>query len=87
MATSIPENPDMLLRRRATADALTESGYPTAAKTLATMATRGGGPEYQLFGRVPLYRWRTSLAWAEGRLSAPRRSTSEADAPHRAAAA
>jgi hypothetical protein len=78
MAT-IPTNPDALLRRVQTAEALTAAGYPTAAATLATMATRGGGPPYQLYGRIPVYRWGSSLAWAEGRLSKPVRSTAEAD--------
>jgi hypothetical protein len=73
-------DPDDMLRRRALAEALTAAGYPTASATLATMATRGGGPPYQLYGRIPLYRWGDALAWAESRLSTPRRSTSEADA-------
>jgi hypothetical protein len=72
-------NPDAKLRRTETAAALTEAGYPTAASTLATMAVRGGGPPYQLFGRVPLYTWSDALAWAEGRLKQPQRSTSESD--------
>jgi hypothetical protein len=74
--------PDTLLRRRATAEALTEAGYTTAETTLATKASRGGGPPYRLFGRVPLYRWGDALDWAQGKLSPPRRSTSEADAQH-----
>jgi len=78
--TAIPENPNTRLRRRATADALTEAGYPVSEKTLATKATRGGGPTYRTFGRTVLYRWSDALAWAEGRMSAPRCSTSEADA-------
>lgn len=76
----IPDDPKKRLRRKQTAEALTEAGYPTAEKTLATKAVRGGGPPYQLFGRIPLYTWGDALAWAEGRLSAPRTSTSEADA-------
>ena len=76
---TIPSNPDALLRRKATADALTEAGYPTSEKTLATKASRGDGPPYQRYGRYPLYRWGNSLAWAEGRLSPARRSTSEQD--------
>jgi hypothetical protein len=72
-------SPDTLLRRKEAAEALTAAGYPTAASTLATKATRGGGPPYLLFGRVPLYKWGNALAWAEGRLSAPRSSTSEHD--------
>ncbi len=77
-------DPEMRLRRKAVAEALTEHGFPTAEATLATKATRGGGPPYQVFGRIPLYRWADALAWAEGRLSAPRLSTSEADVQHAA---
>jgi hypothetical protein len=76
----IPDDPDTLLTRAATAAALTATGYPTARATLATRATRGGGPPYRRYGRVPLYRWGDALAWARSRLSPPIRSTSEADA-------
>lgn len=62
---------DSMLTRDAVAAALTNAGYPVAASTLATRATRGGGPPYRLFGRRPLYRWSDALAWARGRLSAP----------------
>jgi hypothetical protein len=75
----IPHDPDTLLRRDAVADALTEAGFPVAKTTLATMATRGGGPPYRSFGRVPLYKWDDALAWAQGRLTPARRSTSERD--------
>ncbi len=78
--STVPSDPNTLLRRRQTADALTEAGFPTAETTLATKATRGGGPPYRAYGRIPLYRWGDALAWAESRLSVPRRSTSEADA-------
>lgn len=74
----IERDPDALLTREQLADALTREGYPTARSTLATKAVRGGGPVYRLYGRRPLYRWADGLAWAEGRLSAPRRSTAEA---------
>jgi hypothetical protein len=80
MVSLIPDDPNTRLRRTATAAALTAAGFPISDKTLATKASRGGGPPYRSFGRVPLYRWGDALAWAEGRLSAPRRSTSEADA-------
>ena len=72
-------HPDTLLLRTPTADELTKRGYKTSPATLATKASRGGGPPYRLFGRVPLYRWGDALAWAESRLSPPRSSTSEAD--------
>jgi hypothetical protein len=70
-------SPSALLRHEPCAQALTEAGFPISAKTLATMATRGGGPLYRRFGRTVLYRWSDALDWAEGRLSAPRRTSSE----------
>jgi hypothetical protein len=69
--------PDSLLRRAATADALTEAGFPTSKATLATKAVRGGGPPFRLYGRVPLYRWGDALAWAQSRMTSPRRTTAE----------
>lgn len=72
-------NPDSLLRRRALAEALTGAGFPVTEATLATKATRGGGPPFRRFGTIPLYRWGDAIAWAEGRLSPPVRSTAELD--------
>lgn len=68
---------NMMLRRKVTARALTEAGYPVAASTLATMASRGGGPPYRLWGRVPMYCWGDALRWARSRTSSPRCSTCE----------
>ena len=80
---TIPADPNTRLRRRDAARGLTAAGFPVSEATLATKAARGGGPPYQLFGRVPLYVWRDALAWAEGRLSTPRCSTSEGDLERR----
>jgi hypothetical protein len=80
MTNSIPNNTDALLTRDRTAEALIEAGYPIKAKTLATKATRGGGPPFRKFGPRALYRWADALAWAQGRLTAPHHSTSEQDA-------
>jgi hypothetical protein len=77
---AIPDNPDALLRRKDAAKALTESGFPTAEATLATLATRGNGPEFQRYGRYVVYRWGSALDWARSRLSRPVTSTSELDA-------
>ena len=77
--TTIPENPDALLTREHTANALTEAGFPISRATLATKACRGGGPPYQLFGPRVVYQWRSSLDWAKRRLSEPRCSTAEGD--------
>ena len=80
MDTAIPDNPDTLLTRDAVAAALRAAGYPVAPATLATKATRGGGPPYCLFSSRALYRWADALDWAKANTSPPRRSTSEADA-------
>lgn len=77
--TGVPEDRDTLLRRGPLAAALTKKGYQTAHSTLASMATRGGGPPYRLFGRIPLYRWGDALEWAESRLGPSQHSTSEAE--------
>jgi hypothetical protein len=74
--------PDALLRRDALAAALTDAGYKTAPSTLATMASRGGGPPYRRYGRVPLYTWGEGLAWARSRLSPRINATAELDAKH-----
>lgn len=68
MAPLISDDPQQLLTREATAAALTAAGYPIAAKTLAGLATRGGGPPYGLFAGRALYRWSAALDWASGRV-------------------
>jgi hypothetical protein len=75
-----PDDPDTLLTRVDCAEALTAAGFPTSPKTLATKASRGGGPPFRRWGSKPLYPWGTSLSWAEARLGPPIRSSSEADA-------
>lgn len=81
VAPVIPEKPvipeDAQLTRKQFAEALTAHGFPIRSATLATMATRGGGPPYQTFGRTCLVTWGIGLAWAKSRLSKPRTSTSE----------
>jgi hypothetical protein len=76
----IPDNPEIRLTRNAVAAALTAAGFPIKPATLATKATRGGGPPFQRFGLRPLYRWGDALQWAQSRLSKTVASTSELDA-------
>ena len=88
MAPSVPDNPDALLTRPQAGAALRAGGFPVADKSLATMASRGGGPPFRRFRSKPLYRWGDVLAWAQSRLSAPVKSKSEQDnaiPDHRAA--
>jgi hypothetical protein len=73
-------DPDVYLSRIELSDELEELGLPCAAATLATMAVRGGGPEYVKFGPYARYRRGTGHAWARSRVSAPRTTTAETDA-------
>jgi hypothetical protein len=75
----IPDDLNAWLARSAAAAALNATGYPISSDTLATMASRGGGPQFSKWGSRALYRWRDVLEWAESRLSEPIRSTSESD--------
>jgi len=59
MTDGIPD--DALLTRNATAAA-------TSPATLATKATRGGGPPFRRYGSRPLYKWGDALRWAQSRL-------------------
>jgi hypothetical protein len=76
---TIPSDHETLLSRKALAEALTLSGFPTARSTLAKLACHGGGPKFQKYGRVPLYKWSDAVEWARSRLTRPVRSTSELD--------
>ncbi len=67
------------LRRREAAVELSRSGFPITEKTLATKATRGGGPPFCRFGRAVLYARDDLLAWAQNRLSPAAASTAEHD--------
>src|SRR5258708_22820845 len=72
--------PETKLRRKAVAEASTAHGFPIKEKTLATMASRGGGPPFQLWGRIPIYTWGIFFDWAPSRPSEPPRSTAGTDA-------
>ena len=74
------------LRRRESAQFLTESGYPLAATTLAKLACIGGGPVFDSFGKIPLYEPEDLLKWARARSSGKRNSTSDKGPPAPAAA-
>jgi hypothetical protein len=73
-------SPDAMLTRDKGAAALSDLGYPVTKATLATLASRGGGPLYRHFGKRVLYRWSDLRDWAEARCGAAIRSSSEVDA-------
>ena len=65
--------------RREAAEYLTEvRGLPTSWRSLQKLACVGGGPVYQIYGNRAVYTNENLDAYAEAKLSSPRRSTSEA---------
>jgi hypothetical protein len=70
-------DPETKLGRFEGAAELTKEGYKTSPSTLSTLASRGGGPLFQKFGKRVVYRWADLLAWAESRTSKRVASTSE----------
>lgn len=65
------------LRRSEASEYLFEVwGVSYTPRTLAKMATIGGGPAFQKFGRYPLYPTNELDSWAESRLGELKRSTS-----------
>jgi hypothetical protein len=83
MASNIQNDPEALLTRAETAEALTAIGFPIKFNTLTKMASRGDGPAYRVWGRLALYRWGEALSWAQERLASARGSVAGA---HSAAA-
>ena len=67
------------LTRQESASYLSERGLPVSKNTLQKFATTGGGPDYCIFGNRSLYTIEALDSWAESRLTASRKSTSEAE--------
>jgi hypothetical protein len=77
MNLQIEINPDALLGRKQLSEALATRGIPVAEATLASMASRGGGPPFSKFSQRVLYRWGDAINWAHSRLSPSVTSTSQ----------
>ena len=69
------------LTRQEAADFLTEHGVKTARSTLAKLFCAGGGPACHHIGSRPVYSPDDLLQWAQSRMSAPRKSSSEPRRP------
>jgi hypothetical protein len=52
-------------------------GFSCSRQWLAKLAVAGGGPTFRKAGRTPLYALDDLDAWAEARIGAPQRSTSD----------
>jgi hypothetical protein len=71
----MPDDKPRLRRREAVAYLAGRHGVPVAVATLAKLATVGGGPEIEYFGRIPLYTPDALDTWAKTKLSGPVGST------------
>jgi hypothetical protein len=60
--------PDTQLTRPEASVALRAKGFDVSPATLASLATRGGGPRYRVFMGTARYRWGDLLRWAESRV-------------------
>src|SRR5262249_12737301 len=58
---------DTRLDTRQASAFLAERGYKTAPATLNKKRCVGGGPEFELFGRRPLYTEKALLEWVQAR--------------------
>lgn len=69
---------ERLMRRAEAAEFIRETfGVSCCTSTLAKLAVTGGGPEYQKFGRFPLYSRAACRAWVSSKLSPRLTSTSD----------
>jgi len=65
------------LRRKEAAAHLRQQGFRIAPSTLAKLATIGGGPPFQRFGRWPVYTAADLDAWCASRTTRRMASTSD----------
>jgi hypothetical protein len=72
--------PALYFRRRDAAAYLRAKYGFGANKTLAKLASVGGGPRFRMVGRFPVYAPEDLDAWAMARIGEPVKSTSEARA-------
>ena len=77
MQTEQAQTERMMRRAEAAAFIRETFGVSCCASTLAKLAVNGGGPEYQKFGRFPLYTPSACRSWVESKLSRRVTSTSE----------
>jgi hypothetical protein len=70
-------DPRTFLTRYQLTDTLEQCGIPLSYDTLATKATRGGGPPFRIFGKSAIYQWCDVVAWVRETMGEPARTTSE----------
>lgn len=70
--------PAQFLRRRAAGEYLKQKYGFGSEKTLAKLACLGGGPEFRKAANAALYEPQKLDEWAQSKIGAPQRSTSDA---------
>jgi hypothetical protein len=70
-------DPGTFLTRYQLAETLEQCGISVSYDTLATKATRGGGPPFRIFGKSAVYQWADVVAWVLETMGEPARTTSE----------
>ena len=70
--------PTRYLNRREQAAYLNERGLKATKAGLDKLASIGGGPEYQIWGNQAVSTPEQLDTWIEGKLTAPRRNSSNA---------
>ena len=76
-----PQWPERLRRAEASIYLAKKHGLKTAPATLAKLAVTGGGPEYDLWGRVPYYPIEKLDQWVHKRLLRRRSSSDRGTVP------
>lgn len=76
--------PPRLRRKEASEYLLQKHGIRRSPATLASLATRGGGPQFHLAGTIPLYDIEFLDTYARELLGKPVRTTSEYSDAHAA---
>ncbi len=77
----MPDINERRLNRFQAADFLCRLGYRVAHATLSKYATIGGGPEYEKFGRRPLYTEKGLLDWVRSRTITRRAAICQSERP------
>jgi hypothetical protein len=79
--SSLPTKTQEVVRylRRVDAARYVESsyGFPCSPRWLAKLAVVGGGPVFRKAGRMPIYAPADLDGWAQSRIGAPKKSTSD----------
>ena len=71
--------PEFLRRADAAKYVETRHGVPCKPRTLAKLASVGGGPAIHYFGKLPLYKPKDLDAWVASRITGPVTSTADRD--------